>query len=133
MGLYDNPYQQNKFGTTNYSLLDPSKPAFGTTPNVATFGSTEVVTNKPIITTNKMSLPTGNFKRELSQAEKDFKARMKVQSRIKQDEAIKPELEKAQAKNWWEARTKKQKALIIGGTSIVVLLGAYMIYKTVKK
>ena len=132
MGL-DNPYSKNKFGTTNTSLLDPSKPVFGSTPNVATFGLTEVITNKPIVTQNSMALPTGTFKIEKSQAVKDFESRMRLQERLKKDEANKPELEKAKAKNWWEARTKTQKALIVSGSALVVLTTVYFIYKSTKK
>jgi hypothetical protein len=129
MGFLDNPYQKNPYGTTNTSLLDTSKPVFGSSPNVATFGNTEVITTKPIVTQSPYALPTGNFKLEKSQAQKDFESRMKLQSRLKQDEALKNQTEKA---SWWKMRTKTQKALIVSGGALVVLLTGYFIYKSTK-
>jgi hypothetical protein len=130
MGLLDNPFSKNKFGTANTSLLDPSKPVFGSTPNVATFGNTEVITNKPIVTQSPYALPTGNFKIEKSQAQKDFESRMKLQERMKKDGIFNTETEK---KTWWENRSKTQKALIVSGSALVVLTTVYFIYKSVKK
>lgn len=136
MGLLDNPYSKNKFGTTNTSLLDPSKPVFGSTPNVATFGNTEVITNKPIIATNSMALPTGNFKIEKSQAVKDFESAMRLQNRLVADakkEEAKMIAEAEAKKTWWEKRSKTQKALIVSGSALVVLTTVYFIYKSTKK
>jgi hypothetical protein len=130
MGLLDNPFSKNKFGTANTSLLDPSKPVFGSTPNVATFGNTEVITNKPIVTQSPYALPTGNFKIEKSQAQKDFESRMKLQERMKKDGIIDTTPEKM---TWWKNRTKTQKALIVSGSTLVVLTTVYFIYKSVKK
>lgn len=132
MGLLDNPFSKNKFGTTNTSLLNTGtvKETWGLSPNVATFGNTEVITNKPIVTQNSMALPTGNFKFEKSQAVKDFESRMKLQERLKKDGIYNTETEK---KTWWENRSKTQKAFIVSGSALVVLTTVYFIYKSVKK
>lgn len=115
---------------------------FGSRPNTATFGTTEVITNKPIITTNKsLDLPIGNIKRNVSQAEKDFNARMRgLQPSTKyqpKSEALPDETKfkdtDAPKESWWKQRTKTQKTLIIGGSAVGVLLLTFVIYKAVKK
>lgn len=132
MGLLDNPFSKNKFGTTNTSLLNTGtvKETWGLSPNVATFGNTEVITNKPIVTQNSMALPTGNFKFEKSQALKDFESQMRLKERLKKDGIVDTIPEKT---TWWEKRTKTQKALIVSGGALVVLTTVYFIYKSTKK
>jgi len=138
MGLLDNPFSKNKFGTTNTSLLNTGtvKETWGLSPNVATFGNTEVITNKPIITQNSMALPTGTFKIEKSQAVKDFESAMRLQNRLVADakkEEAKMLAEAEAKKTWWEKRSKTQKALIVSGSALVVLTTVYFIYKSTKK
>ena len=135
MGLLDNPFSKNKFGTTNTSLLNTGtvKETWGLSPNVATFGNTEVITNKPIIATNSMALPTGNFKIEKSQAVKDFESRMRLQERLKKDGVVDTDTTKTEKMTWWKNRTKTQKALIVSGSALVVLTTVVLIYKATKK
>ena len=128
-----NPFKKNKFGTTRASLLNTGsvKETYGLSPNVATFGNTEVITNKPIIATNSMALPTRNFKIEKSQAVKDFESRMRLQERLKKDGVVTTEA--PEKISWWNRKTKTQKALIVSGSALVVLTTVVLIYKATKK
>ena len=124
----DNPYLKNK------SKYDLPIGNFGSTPNVVTFGDTEVITNKPIITTNKsFDLPTGNFKFEESQASKDFKARMKVQEKLNTMPNSQSLVDEKKQETGWKSLSKTKKTLIIGGSAVGVLLLGFVIYKAVKR
>lgn len=132
MPLLDNPYKKSPYGSANFNLptTDFSK------PNVATFGNTEVITNKPIISQNKYSLPTGDFKSVIGKGQKDFESYMKLQNRLGNDakiisnEVVEPLSTKA---NWWTTKTKTQKALIIGGGAVAIVLATFLIYRATKK
>ena len=131
MPLLDNPYKKSPYGSANFNLptTDFSK------PNVATFGNTDVITNKPIISQNKYSLPTGDFKSTMGKGQKDLESYLRVQNRLRNGvekldkEVVKEIPTKA---NWWTTKTKTQKALIIGGGSVAVVLATFLIYKASK-
>lgn len=120
----NNPFQQNPYGKTNVSLLDPSKPVFSSAPTTATLsGGTSVTTQNPLV------LDTPKFKLEKTQAQKDFEARMKLNERMKLDQATTNESKL----NWWQKRTKTQKGFIIGGSILAVGVIVFFIAKAIKK
>jgi len=127
----ENPYKKNPYGSASFNLPTTDF----TKPNMATFGDTEVITNKPIISQGKYSLPTGNFKSVIGKGQKDFENYMKLQNRLMQDAQ---KIDKEVAKdlptkaNWWKSKTKTQKALIIGGGSVAIVLATFLIYKASK-
>lgn len=126
MGLLDNPFQQNAFGTTNTSLTTKGN------INVAQFGDTKVETAKPIVTTSygggKLDLPTSTFQSTKSQAQKDFETRQTVEKKLN-----KMSDSQTEQQGWWGRKTKTQKGLIVGGAIVGVSLLSFLIYKAVKK
>ena len=128
MSLLDNPFSNPN--TANQYALPIS--TFGTPkPTVIKFGETQVITNKPIVTSG---LPTGNIKRTISQEELDFNARMKgLKPLEKYSTSEKDNMKDENKANWWSKKTKTQKGLIMGGGVIAIGLISFLIYKSVKK
>jgi hypothetical protein len=101
------------------SSLDKNSPLNVGNPNVATFGNTEVITNKPIITKR------ANYVDYKAKGE-EFRANQRLQEKLLKDKN--PSIKTT----WWGRKTKTQKALIIGGGSVAVLLATFLIYRASK-
>ena len=128
----DNPYKQNPYGSANINLPNTNF----SKPNVATFGDTGVITNKPIISQGKYALPTTDFKSIKGQGQKDFESYMKLKNRLIADgKKVEKDIVKDMPEKtpWWKRRTKTQKALIIGGGAVAVVLATFLIYRATKK
>lgn len=95
---------------------------------------TTVISQQPILRTNSsLNLPTGNFTRVKSQAEKDFDARMKLQKTFEEKGLGGLQGDGTNKTGWWATRTKVQKGLVIGGAVAVVSIIGFFVVKKLNK